>query len=321
MMTLKFLSSLAGAMLLVLTGSPQETPSTGGSRQGGDEPQSKKESPAGAKKPASLAGHPSTEEIWPLVARSHVIATGTLGVPVEAIRACLSSKQHKYVELTVSRDKVLKGNPPATFPVRWFTRPEKNGPDPEYVIKLNGKRVLLFLLEVDETSAKGLYFAGDMTRALVETNTGLLEQVRGEVAAQQKLLKRFDDAWPPAREPLHARVKDLIDAATRKDTQMVAFRQLEELGEKAVPAIIMLMDDRRDLAIPQITLSNPPRHWEAVRHYGPKKVVDALAAILNQLTGESFGFIYNGGTERERQAAIEGWRIFLHRWKQASEEK
>ncbi|MCI0483378.1 MAG: hypothetical protein L0Y78_02225, partial [candidate division NC10 bacterium] len=91
----------------------------------------------------------------------------------------------------------------------------------------------------------------------------------------------FQELAPLENEPLDGQVKDLIDATTRKETQMDAFRQLEELGPKAVPAIIMLMDDRRDLAIPRIALSNPPKAWEAIRQYSPKKVVDAMSAILN----------------------------------------
>jgi hypothetical protein len=48
-----------------------------------------------------------------------------------------------------------------------------------------------------------------------------------------------------------------------------------------------------------------------MRHYGPEKVVDALAAILNQITGQDFGFIYNGATDSERTETIQGWRDFL----------
>lgn len=52
---------------------------------------------------------------------------------------------------------------------------------------------------------------------------------------------------------------------------------------------------------------------EPIRFYGPAKVVDALAAILNQITGKSFGFIYNGGTEAERTSSVRGWHDFLIR--------
>jgi hypothetical protein len=50
-----------------------------------------------------------------------------------------------------------------------------------------------------------------------------------------------------------------------------------------------------------------------MRHYGPQVVVDALAAILNQVTGQSFGDIYNGATDKERTKTIQGWRDFLRK--------
>jgi hypothetical protein len=71
------------------------------------------------------------------------------------------------------------------------------------------------------------------------------------------------------------------------------------------------MDDRRALPIQHITLENGPGAFEATRHYGPQKVVDALDAILGQLSGQTFGNIVNGGSDSERQAAIDGWRIYL----------
>ena len=77
--------------------------------------------------------------------------------------------------------------------------------------------------------------------------------------------------------------------------------------------MIMLMNDRRELAIKDISLRNSPGFFEPFRHYGPEVVADALAAILNQVTGEDFGTIHNGGSEHQRRAAIDGWRVYLHR--------
>ena len=56
-----------------------------------------------------------------------------------------------------------------------------------------------------------------------------------------------------------------------------------------------------------------PEAFEGLRHYGPQKVVDALAAILNQITGQNFGFIYNGATDAERTKTVRGWRDFLQK--------
>jgi len=308
MMLLEKFALVAGMMLLASMWPAPVSPAYG-SRQPGDEPPVAKESPA--QKSATPAPQPKRDEIWLLVAESKVIATGTLGVPVESIRAHLSSKKHDYVELTVHRDESLKGEHPVDFKVRWFTKPVRYSPDPEHVIELDGKKVLLFLVKVDKGSTKGLYFAAQAPGALVEADAKRIEEVRREIMLQKELLARFQELAPPEKEPLYRKVKELIDAATSKETQMDAFRQLEDLGPKAVPAIIMLMDDHRDLAIPRIALSNPPKAWEAIRQYSPKKVVDAMSAILNQLTGQTFGDIESGGSEMERKETVDGWRIYM----------
>jgi len=106
----------------------------------------------------------------------------------------------------------------------------------------------------------------------------------------------------------------LIKKIVHKKTETKAFADLEALGCAAVPSIIRRMDDRRKLPIPAISLKNKsPQALEGLRHYGPKEVVDALAAILNQITGQDFGSIYNGATEADRTHAVRGWRDWLRR--------
>jgi hypothetical protein len=108
------------------------------------------------------------------------------------------------------------------------------------------------------------------------------------------------------------RVGILIEKMSKADAEQQAFSDLEAIGCPAVPAIIRRMDDRRSLPDPRISLRNKsPQAFEGLRHYGPIQVVDALAAILNQVTGQDFGFIYNGATDDERAKAIQGWRKFL----------
>ncbi len=109
------------------------------------------------------------------------------------------------------------------------------------------------------------------------------------------------------------RVAVLIGRMSAQKTEQQAFTDLESLGCAAVPAIIERMDDRRKLPDPRISLRNKsPDAFEVLRHYGPEKIVDALAAILNQITGRDFGSIYNGATDAERDKTVPGWRDFLH---------
>jgi hypothetical protein len=109
------------------------------------------------------------------------------------------------------------------------------------------------------------------------------------------------------------RVAVLIEKMLDQKTEQQAFTDLESLGCPAVPAVIQRMDDRRKLPDPRISLRNKsPDAFEGLRHYGPERIVDALAAILNQITGKDFGFIYNSATDAERDKTVRGWRDFLH---------
>jgi len=128
-----------------------------------------------------------------------------------------------------------------------------------------------------------------------------------------------------AQESLEQRVKRLIhDLAIpvvnpgpyerTKGKQAQIFRELEGLGRPAVPYIIKYMDDRRRLPYRVLELSNEGiggmGKYEAVRFYGPRQVVDGLAALLNQLTGKDFGDLYDGGTDTERTFTVAGWRAW-----------
>ena len=123
---------------------------------------------------------------------------------------------------------------------------------------------------------------------------------------------------PPA-DLIGERVKAIIETIVALppgrgsiDRQGELFDELIGMGPTAVPAIIALLDDRRPLPVGQISLVNlAPDAFEGRRHYGPKLMVEALAAVLNHITGQHFGFIYNGATESERASAVIGWREWL----------
>jgi hypothetical protein len=101
-----------------------------------------------------------------------------------------------------------------------------------------------------------------------------------------------------------------IDSAGDAKELAAEFAALERLGKPAVPYIIKRMDDRWDLRVPRVVLENPPTTFETHRIYVPKKTVDALAALLNQLTGVNFGFIYNGATDEARARSVAQWRAW-----------
>ncbi len=118
----------------------------------------------------------------------------------------------------------------------------------------------------------------------------------------------------PRREPtLDERVQVLIgqiESAQDEKEQAAAFTALEKLGRPAVPYIIKRMDNRSPLNARRIVLENPSTTFETHRIYGPEQVVDALAAILNQMVGKNFGAIYNGGNGASRTMTVTGWRAW-----------
>ncbi|QWT21238.1 hypothetical protein KPL74_04370 [Bacillus sp. NP157] len=113
---------------------------------------------------------------------------------------------------------------------------------------------------------------------------------------------------PVVTDPMAAKVRRLVDDTTHERREAQAFASLEQLGPPAVPYIVGQLGDMRKLPIEQIDLANhAPDAFESIRHYGPQVVHDALAAILNQVTGQHFGFVYNGATDAQRADNRQQW--------------
>jgi hypothetical protein len=253
-------------------------------------------------------------EDWRLVAESDLILRAHLTVPVEAIRASVAAENYAYLTLRAWIVEVLKGKPNATaVEVRYFTRPNSYSPSPQAVIDLNQKEALVFLLRSDDPAVAGLYFAGHTPRALQVIEPDVLKAVREEVQNQQRIIATYPRSKAAQPDAQHQKVRALVQQMLDKRTEEAAFEKLEQMGPVAIPSMIRLMNDRRPVPIQSISLVNKsPDAFEGIRHYGPKVVVDAMAALLEQMTGEHFGIIVNGGSERERAATVHGWRVYLH---------
>lgn len=266
---------------------------------------------------AAPAQEISAQELWKLVAQSHVIIVGTPTVPVDQIEESQRSGEHRYIDIPVRVKECIKGDPcPGTTAVRYFTRPAWYNPARPTLIESSGNESVLFLTYVDTqtiTHAPEIYFAGHTPKAIQVYSRELVGQVSAEVMAQKQIIDQFPRNFRPEDEPLYSNVRSLIEAMVDRRTEKRAFTELEAFGQVAVPAMIMFMDDRRELPLKEISLRNAPGEFEEFRHYGPHVVADAVDAILNQITNEDFGTIHNGASERERKAAIDGWRVYLHR--------
>lgn len=249
--------------------------------------------------------------LWRLVAQSDVIAIGVVEAPPEPLPA------REYVELRLSAAQSLKGGvrPPAA--IRWYSEPQDYAPSAEQIRVAAGGASLVFSLR----SEGQFYFTGYTPTALRTADARSVAEVRAEVARQDEVVANWR---PDPSNPHYSEVQAIIEQVAaltpaarreeqrRRSAEQQFFDALIALGPAAVPAIIDHMDDARPLASAQLSLINhAPDAFEGMRHYGPKLMVEALAAILNQLTGESFGFIYNGGTALEREASVRGWRVYL----------
>ncbi|HEY9786287.1 MAG TPA: hypothetical protein V6D17_12850, partial [Candidatus Obscuribacterales bacterium] len=85
-----------------------------------------------------------------------------------------------------------------------------------------------------------------------------------------------------------------------------------EVTRKDVPSIVRVMDNDRPLAQAYAYVPNPPNFFEAIAQYGPPRIVEAAAILLNHITGTSFRFVHNGGSESERVAEVNGWRVWSY---------
>jgi hypothetical protein len=255
---------------------------------------------------------PIRTPLWELIAGADLILVGIPHVPLESLQEGMNGNVSTAITIDVTPEEPLKGTSNmAPLHVVYWPKDDGYRPSPQVLRDVNGKRALFFLDEHDDDRFN---FAGHTPEALQPFDDTMLARIQQEITYQQDVLRRFTQDIQPSDLAHYDRVKTLIRDLRKRNTQLENFQHLEALGNEAVPAIIYLMDDFRKLPIQQISLTCPPGWFEALRHYSPERVVDALAAILNQLTGKSFGtMIYNGDvSNKERKRTIHGWRIYLH---------
>jgi hypothetical protein len=214
-----------------------------------------------------------------------------------------------YLDIPIEVESVVKGKSASSTAVRFYPNDAAYKPSNAAVLGLVGERAILFLTRVDE-GPTGLYFSGHTPEALKKATDQSVAAAHVEASRQAQIVA----SWRTDTSLLHfAKVQALIArlGQVSGDQQQRVFDQLLELGKNAVPAIIAQMDVRRPLRTRAISLANhSPEAFEQVRHYAPEQVVDGLDAVLNQITGASFGSIQNGGSIRQRDATVAGWRVY-----------
>ncbi len=246
--------------------------------------------------------------IWRLIAQSDLVAKGRMVSNGRKLKAKLNEYLTFQVELI---EKILDRSRdcPLTINLKYFVKLDE---------KLNLSKIfemdlLLFLIDLREDKYNQAFFLTGHPPQFITSTPKLVEEVKKEVLIQTEAITRFGtDAEAFNKYSHRTEVGRLVEEMLDPSKATQAYARLEELGAKAVPAMITHMGDRRELAVKHLQLENKSKDaWEAYRHYGPQVVVDALAAILNQITGESFGNIHNGGTEAERTKEHHGWLVWL----------
>lgn len=274
-----------------------------------DEPQNTPENKAAFEKAIKKIseGFPK-DYLWETIAQSPYILAGTFHVDTNEIKK-INKDKGDYIEFDLAIDSVLKGDVPSKEIIVNKFICGKKAPycNDSNLFLFNGKKSIVLLT----LGYSGGYYLPYSAANSIFPETDKVK-IKEEIAKQEEIIgsKVHEKICPTVQ--YSSEVKSLIDDMLVQSKAKDAYVKLEKLGIQGVPAIICQMDDRRELAVKGISLENKsPQAWEAFRHYSPELVVDVLEAILNQITGKSFGEIHNGGSEEERVETVNGWRIYL----------
>jgi hypothetical protein len=112
---------------------------------------------------------------------------------------------------------------------------------------------------------------------------------------------------------LGTQIAGLVDQTTNAQTEPEAFLRLESYGENGVPYLVQHLGDMRPLGDKTMTLKNivivdSKKTEQGMRTYSPEVVHDAMAALLSQITGKNFEFVYNGADAPTRTANRKDWQ-------------
>ncbi len=253
-------------------------------------------------------------DLWRNVANAQYIVSGTLNVDTNKIKEIKKSKGD-FIEFNFVIDSVFKGDiEKKEITIRKFIcdiNGKENRCNDSNLFTFNGQKVIAPIVKSQRKPGQYAFIKSSVKSLKLATEENA-NKVSSEVKLQKEILesKSYAEACPyaPHADSVKALIEDMLVASKAES----AYVNLERLGKSAIPTIICQMDDRRELAIKSITfINNFPNSTETTRHYTPQVVTDVLAATLNQVAWNSFGYIFDGASEEERVSVINGWRIFL----------
>lgn len=214
-----------------------------------------------------------------------------------------------YVEFDVTVRDNLKGVRLGNFPLVLFVaptdHPHQYRPHADDLRRLLGRECILHLHPVGKR-----YFLAESFRgtSLLEDTPKALEAVRQRIAQHAK----WAETVPDPSVPFASEVTALLQRIARDpDEESLGFAKLLKLGPLAIPAIVRHLDDDRPLKNREIILTRSrPDAREPLVRYHPNTMGDALMPVLQQLSGQNFGYSDHLMGDDRRQSAIAGWRIF-----------
>lgn len=246
---------------------------------------------------------------WRLIAKSPLILRGVMTVPTEEFNESRQYNEFKFINLQLKVIEVLKGNlAESNIQIKYQAKGRSDAPNPDFILSMNQKDAIFFLEYNDWPNWKGIYFTNHPpSEALQKFTKQLIQEIKREITKQERMIKDLKICKSETL-PYQNDVKLLIKEMFVKESAAMAYNKLSLLDSNAVPALVCNLDNRQQLPLQTLIFSKMPGF---TIQYHPKVAIDALAAILNKITEENFGRIYNGGSERERDQLLWSWRVWL----------
>lgn len=244
---------------------------------------------------------------WRIIAKAPLIVTGKMLIPLDKFKDLRAIRSYEYIDIPVKVSSIIKGeHVDKLMNIKYQPKGRSDAPYPDILLSFDRKEAVFFLEYNDWPEHQGIYFVSHPpSDALIKYSQIGVEQLKHKVQLQYEIITKkeavkHDDEYDKE-------VRRIINNMMTPAKAERAYTELLNLDKYAVFAIIDQMNDFRDLPVKMFTIESP-RGFSKI--YQPKCVVDVMATVLNEITGESFGRIYNGGSERERLSAYQGWCIW-----------
>jgi hypothetical protein len=247
------------------------------------------------------------QPLWLIVCQSDLIAKANLASELNQNDLTLDS----YFNFDMSISEIYKGKDmPELIPMRQYIYEDRYFP----LQKMKSNDIIIFAIDYrHDKYNKCFYFTENNNNpSFIIFDDNVVQKIRSELDLQNRLLNNFLEN--PKKVPNEDKIKQFITNILNPEKAEETYEKIESFNSKDVPALTKYMNDRRELPIQHIQLANKSENaFEAYRHYSPQQVIDLIAAILNHITGMTFGFIYNGEISSERDKTYKKWIIWLER--------